>query len=164
MTIRDIVIWPDARLSVVCDPIDAVTSDVHALARDMMETMYAAPGRGLAGPQVGVMKRIFVTDFSWKDGTPDPLVFINPEILQHSETLTEAEEGCLSIPGVTARVPRPDWVHMEWSSLDGARLSQVFSGFAAVCVQHELDHLNGLVTFDRVPADERDRIEMEYAS
>ena len=88
---------------------------------------------------------------------------MNPEILDASDTLVESDEGCLSIPGVTTKVSRPDRVHLVWTSLDGARVSQVFTGFAAACVQHELDHLNGIVTFDRLTAEDRALAEVEYA-
>lgn len=164
MSLRDIVKWPDPRLGVVCDPVAEITDDIRTQAEDMLETMYDAPGRGLAAPQIGVMNRVFVTDVSWKEGTPDPQVFINPEILEASETMVEADEGCLSIPGITTKITRPDRVHLVWTSLEGARVSQVFTGFAAACVQHELDHLNGVVTLDRLSADARAVAEAEYAA
>ena len=164
MSLRDIVKWPDPRLSMVCDPVDEITDDIRSQAQDMLETMYAAPGRGLAAPQIGVMNRVFVTDVSWKEGTPDPKVFINPDILETSETMVEGDEGCLSIPGVTTKITRPDRVHLVWTSLEGARVSQVFTGFAAACVQHELDHLNGIVTLDRLSAEARAVAEAEYAA
>ena len=164
MSLRDIVKWPDPRLSMVCDPVDEITNDIRSQAQDMLETMYAAPGRGLAAPQIGVMNRVFVTDVSWKEGTPDPKVFINPDILETSETMVEGDEGCLSIPGVTTKITRPDRVHLVWTSLEGARVSQVFTGFAAACVQHELDHLNGIVTLDRLSAEARAVAEAEYAA
>ncbi len=164
MSLREIVMWPDPRLSTPCDPVAEITEDIRTQAEDMLETMYAAPGRGLAAPQIGVMNRVFVTDVSWKEGTPDPKVFVNPEILELSETHVDGDEGCLSIPGVTTRISRPDRVHLVWTSLEGARVSQVFTGFAAACVQHELDHLNGIVTFDRLPPAARAKAEAEYAA
>ena len=163
MSLRDIVKWPDPRLSTPCEPVAEITDEIRAQARDMLDTMYDAPGRGLAAPQIGLMNRVFVTDVSWKEGTPDPQVFINPEILELSDTQVESEEGCLSIPGVTTSVTRPDRVHLVWTSLEGARVSQVFTGFAAACVQHELDHLNGIVTFDRLSPEARAVAEAEYA-
>ena len=163
MSVRDVVKWPDPRLAQMCAPVDQITDDIRSQAEDMLETMYAAPGRGLAAPQIGVLNRMFVTDVGWKEGAPDPQVFVNPEILNTSDNLVEAEEGCLSIPGVTTRVSRPDRVHMVWTSLEGARVSQVFTGFAAACVQHELDHLNGVVTLDRLSAEDRAQAEAEYA-
>lgn len=164
MSLQDIVLWPDPRLSMRCAPVGEITDDIRTQAQDMLDTMYAAPGRGLAAPQIGVMNRIFVTDVSWKDGTPDPQVFINPEILESSTTSVAADEGCLSIPGITTRVERPDQVHLVWTSLEGARVSQVFTGFAAACVQHELDHLNGMVTLDRLAPEARARAEAEYTA
>ncbi len=164
MSLRDIVKWPDPRLSQMCDPVGEITAEIHTQAQDMLDTMYDAPGRGLAAPQIGVMNRVFVTDVSWKEGTPDPQVFLNPEILELSDTQVEAEEGCLSIPGVTTSVTRPDRVHLVWTSLEGARVSQVFTGFAAACVQHELDHLNGIVTLDRLSPEARAEAEAEYAA
>ncbi len=164
MSVRAIVTWPDPRLSTVCEPIVEITEAVRAQTHDMLETMYDAPGRGLAAPQIGILNRVFVTDVSWKDGTPDPQVFINPEILELSDTFVKADEGCLSIPGVTTSITRPDRVHLTWTSLEGARVSQVFTGFAAACVQHELDHLNGIVTFDRLSATARAVAEAEYAA
>ncbi|WP_050928641.1 peptide deformylase [Aestuariivita boseongensis] len=164
MSLREIVKWPDPRLSTPCDPVEEITDAIRTQAEDMLETMYAAPGRGLAAPQIGVMNRVFVTDVSWKEGTPDPQVFINPDILEASETVAEADEGCLSIPGITTRVTRPDRVHLVWTSLEGARVSQVFTGFAAACVQHELDHLNGIVTLDRLSSEARVEAERAYTA
>lgn len=163
MSLREIVKWPDPRLSQMCDPVGEITDGIRAQAQDMLDTMYDAPGRGLAAPQIGILNRVFVTDVSWKEGTPDPRVFINPEILELSDTQVEAEEGCLSIPVVTTNVTRPDHVHLVWTSLEGARVSQVFTGFAAACVQHELDHLNGIVTLDRLSPEARAVAEAEYA-
>jgi len=164
MSLRDIVKWPDPRLSTPCDPVDEITDEIRTQAQDMLDTMYDAPGRGLAAPQIGVMNRVFVTDVSWKEGTPDPQIFINPEILEASDTQVEGDERCLSIPGVTTCITRPDRVHLVWTSLEGARVSQVFTGFAAACVQHELDHLNGIVTLDRLSPDARAAAEAEYAA
>ena len=118
MAVLPIVIWPDERLSQVCD---AVTEgeDLRDLVQDMLDTMYAAPGRGLAGPQVGVMKRIFVMDVAWKDGEPDPLVCINPHITARSDSVQTMDEGCLSIPGILIPVPRPESVTLEWRDPEG---------------------------------------------
>ena len=164
MSLREIVLWPDPRLSQVCAPVGDVTDDIRTQAEDMLETMYAATGRGLAAPQIGVLNRIFVMDTGWKEGRSDPLAFINPEVLEVSETLADHAEGCLSIPGVTASIARPDRVHMVWTSLEGARVCQVFTGIEAVCVQHELDHLNGIVTLDHLAPDARDALETDYAT
>lgn len=163
MTVRDIVRWPDPRLSTVCAPVAAIDADLRLLAADMLETMYAAPGRGLAGPQVGAMSRIFVMDTDWKEGTPAPLVFINPAIEARSAARATQTEGCLSIPGVSAEIERPAEVTVAWTDLEGARQVRAFTGFAAACVQHELDHLDGIVTFDHLTPEMRARLEAEYA-
>lgn len=163
MSVLDILRWPDPRLNTVCDPVGEVTLDIEVLAQDMLDTMYAAPGRGLAAPQVGIMKRLFVMDCAWKDGQPDPAVFIDPEIVEASEEETASSEGCLSIPGVTANVTRPARVMVRWTDIAGKACEEAFSGFAAACVQHELDHLDGIVTLDRLSAEDRARVLKAYA-
>jgi peptide deformylase len=164
MSLLDIVQWPDTRLMQICAPVEAITPEIEALAADMLETMYAAPGRGLAAPQVGVLVRVFVMDVGWKEGVADPLICINPVMEEVSEDRATQAEGCLSIPGVSADVTRPAQVRMAWTALDGGRCAQRFSGFAAACVQHELDHLDGLVTFDHLDAQTRAALEAEYAA
>ncbi len=104
MSLRPILKWPDDRLSAVCELIDRITRETVALAEDMLETMYAAPGRGLAAPQVGVLSRLFVMDVAWKDGERTPQVFVNPEIAWAGEKMAVTSEGCLSIPGVSVDV------------------------------------------------------------
>jgi len=155
MSVRDILRWPDPRLSTVCKPVGGVTEDIRMLAADLFETMYAAPGRGLAAPQVGVLKRMFVMDATWKDDVCTPEVFIDPRITLADADVVEMEEGCLSIPGVTTPVARPAWVEVCWHDLDGAVHHRRFTGFAAACVQHEIDHLDGIVTLDRLDEDTR---------
>ncbi len=162
MSVLPIVKWPDPRLAEICVPIGEITPEIEQLAADMLETMYAAPGRGLAGPQVGVMRRIFVMDAGWKDGRPDPIVCLNPMLQEVSEERVSSSEGCLSIPGVSAEVSRPAQVQMVWTGLNGARYVQSFEGFAAVCVQHEMDHLDGIVVFDHLGAEDRDALIAEY--
>ena len=147
-----------------CTPVEAITPEIEALAADMLETMYAAPGRGLAAPQVGAMVRVFVMDAGWKEGKSDPLVCINPMLQEVGEERATNAEGCLSIPGVSADISRPSQVQMMWTGLNGGRYVQSFSGFAAACVQHELDHLDGVVTFDHLDADTRATLEAEYAA
>ena len=162
MSLREILRWPDPRLAETCAPVEAITPEIETLARDMLETMYDAPGRGLAAPQVGAMVRMFVMDTGWKEGKPDPLVFINPMLQEVSEERAEAEEGCLSIPGVLATVSRPAQVQMVWTGLNGGRYVQSFTGFAAACAQHELDHLDGVITFDHLDAETRARKIAEF--
>lgn len=164
MSVLEILKWPDPRLMETCAPVAGVTPEIEALARDMLETMYAAPGRGLAAPQVGVLKRVFVMDTGWKEGKPDPLVCINPMFQEIGEDRAENDEGCLSIPGVTSRISRPSKVQMVWTGLNGGRYVQSFEGFAAACAQHELDHLDGVITFDHLTADTRAEAEAAYVS
>lgn len=152
MGVLPILTWPDPRLCAVCAP---VVSDMGALAADMLETMYAAPGRGLAAPQVGVLLRLFVMDAKWKEGSPAPQVFLNPRIIWRSDTLVAGPEGCLSLPGLSTPVARPDRLRLIWTDLDGAEQDQSFDGFAAICIQHECDHLDGILTIDHLKADER---------
>ncbi|GGL68783.1 peptide deformylase [Wenxinia marina] len=149
LTIRTV---PDPVLRELCAPVSAFDGALAALAWDMLRAMYAAPGRGLAAPQVGVASRLFVTDVAWKEGAPDPRVFANPEILSVSEEMEEAEEGCLSIPGVPCLVRRPVAVRLRWQGLDGAGAEDLFEGWAARCVLHEYDHLDGILCTDRVQA------------
>ncbi|KUP94122.1 peptide deformylase [Tritonibacter horizontis] len=161
MSLRPIVTWPDARLSTVCTAVDPA-EDLSDLIADMLETMYDAPGRGLAAPQVGVLKRLFVMDVAWKDGPAAPVVMINPDILWHSDDLVAAQEGCLSIPGVSTEVYRPTEVRLRWQDAGGAWHEDQFDGFAARCIQHEYDHLEGRVTFDHLAPEARQAAEDRY--
>jgi len=147
--IREILIHPDPRLKKPCEPIAKVTPDIEALAADMLETMYDAPGVGLAAPQVGICKRMFVMDCI-KEGTPEPMVLINPEIIWASDTPSVYEEGCLSIPDQYAEITRPDAVTLRWMGLDGAAHERQFTGLWATCAQHEIDHLNGRLFIDNL--------------
>lgn len=158
--ILPILRWPDPRLSTPCRP--AVLDDgLRALAADMLETMYAACGRGLAAPQVGRPERVFVMDIGWKDGSPLPVVMVNPEMLQLSEQRIAGPEGCLSIPGPTTIVERAAEVRLRWTDLEGALQEELLTGFAAICAQHEHDHLDGILTLDRLSQEERARAEAE---
>jgi peptide deformylase len=147
--ILPIVQLPDPGLREVARPVTEWGAELGALARDMLETMYDAPGRGLAAPQVGLGLRLFVMDVAWKEGAPDPQVFVNPEIVDASEEVVTREEGCLSIPGRTSRVARPAEVALRWQDLEGVEHGRRFEGFAATCVQHEIDHLDGILCIDR---------------
>lgn len=162
MSLLPIRRWPDPILSVMCEPID-VPGSVADLAQDMLKTMYAAPGRGLAAPQVGHAIRLFVMDVAWKEAAPKPFICVNPEIIDRSDKVVVGGEGCLSIPGVTAEVPRASWIVLRWTTPDGAQHEQRLDGPAAVCAQHEYDHLDGIVTFDRVTPGARAALEVEYA-
>lgn len=154
---------PDPRLRAVCAPVGQVDDEVRALAKDMLAAMYAAPGRGLAAPQVGVMKRLFVMDTTWKEGEPSPAVFVDPVVLARSQQLARGAEGCLSIPGFTVEVERPAAVRLGWTALDGSAAEGWFDGFAAVCVQHEVDHLDGRLCIDLLSEAERGEIEARFA-
>lgn len=145
--IRPILIHPDPRLKKPCEAVTAITGDLAHLAQDMLETMYAAPGIGLAAPQVGVMRRMIVMDCI-KEGTPRPMVLLNPEVIWAGEDLSVYEEGCLSIPDQYADVSRPAEVRVRWMGLDGAMVEEQFAGIWATCVQHEIDHLNGKLFID----------------
>ena len=147
MARRPILTWPDPRLSRACHPV-AAGEDVTGLVAEMFETMYAAPGRGLAAPQIGVMKRVFVTDTTWKSGTCSPMVFINPRMLWASDSQVAGEEGCLSIPGVAVTLVRPSHVEIAFADAEGHERRETFEGFAAACVQHERDHLDGVLCID----------------
>ncbi len=160
--IRPIVLWPDPILSQICAPIEQIDAPVQQLATDMLETMYDAPGRGLAAPQVGVLLRMFVMDTAWKDGDRTPTVVINPNITDRSDQSVIGPEGCLSIPGVTADVTRAAEITMQWTGLDGSLFVERLTGFTAICAQHEFDHLEGRVTFDRLTSDVRSILQAEY--
>ena len=152
--IRRVLRWPDERLTQVAQPA-CVDGQTLALAVDMLETMYDAGGRGLAAPQIGVMARVFVMDAAWKSGDPVPEVFINPEILWRSPQMALGPEGCLSIPDVVADVLRYNEVILQWQMTDGSTQTQKLEGFRAICAQHEMDHLNGIVTLDHLSPDAR---------
>jgi peptide deformylase len=127
----------------------------------MLETMYAARGRGLAAPQVGRQERVFVMDVTWKEGSRAPQVLVNPKILALAGARVAGPEACLSIPGPVTLVERAETVHLSWTDLDGGRNEAVLSGFAAICAQHECDHLDGILTLDRLSPDARARAEAE---
>ncbi len=150
MTLRPILIHPDPRLRKVATPVRAVDEGLRNLAEDMLATMYDAPGIGLAAPQIGVMKQIFVMDCAGKDDPPDPIVFLNPVITWTSEEMEVSEEGCLSIPDVYEDVTRHARIRLRWMDLDGHVEEHEFSDRPAVCVQHELDHLKGRLFIDHL--------------
>ena len=149
MSARPIRLLPDPVLRGTARPVAAFDEALAALARGMLDAMVAASGRGLAAPQVGVALRLFVMDEGWKEGRPDPRAFADPEVLWSSPETATREEGCLSIPGRLWRVTRPARVRLRWRGLDGAPAEGAFDGFAAACVQHEIDHLDGVLICDR---------------
>lgn len=149
MTLRPILIHPDPRLKKPAEPVTEITDEIRVAAADMLETMYEAPGVGLAAPQVGLMLRMFVMDcVKDPDANPRPMVLLNPEILWTSDERRIYEEGCLSIPEQYAEVERPSEVRFRWTGLDGATHEEHFTGLWATCAQHELDHLDGRLFID----------------
>ena len=147
--IRPILIHPDPRLKKVCDPVTGISAEMGKLAEDMLETMYDAPGIGLAAPQIGVTKRLIVMDCVKEGaGDPRPMVLFNPEVVWSCEDLSTYEEGCLSIPDQYAEAKRPASVRVRWTGLDGTAQEEQFDGLWATCVQHEIDHLNGKLFID----------------
>lgn len=148
MSIRPILIHPDPRLKKLCAPVDAVDSCLRKLADDMLETMYDAPGVGLAAPQIGILQRLFVMDFSAKDEGPVPMALFNPEVIWASDDLNTYEEGCLSIPEMYEEVTRPAEVKVRYIDLDGKPQEIHLDGLGATCAQHEIDHLNGKLFID----------------
>lgn len=140
---------PDPVLRAICAPVEAFDGRLRGLADAMLELMYAAPGRGLVGPQVGVTERVFVMDATWKEGAPAPQVMVNPVVAWAPDETEIGEEGCLSIPEVPCRVRRPLEIRLSWRAVDGAPREAAFKGVAARIALHELDHLDGVVCIDR---------------
>ncbi|MCT4559164.1 MAG: peptide deformylase [Pelagimonas sp.] len=144
-----ILIHPDPRLKKVCADVPDLSDDLRKLADDMLETMYDAPGIGLAAPQIGVLDRLIVLDCVKEEGeAPRPLVMFNPRIIAASDEQNVYEEGCLSIPDQYAEVTRPKIVQVEWMDQNGNAQSEEFDGLWATCVQHEIDHLDGKLFID----------------
>ena len=148
MAILPILLHPDPRLKKISKPIIRVTDEICKLADDMLETMYAAPGIGLAAPQVGVSKRIFVMDCSEKTSQEAAKVYINPIITWSSSTLSTYEEGCLSIPDIQEEIERPEQVQIRYMDLSNNYFETLLEGIWATCAQHELDHLDGKLFID----------------
>jgi peptide deformylase len=163
MTVREIIKLPDKRLRLVSEPVKRIDASLRKLVEDMFETLYAAPGIGLAGIQVGVAKRVIIMDLSKKDDTRKPEVFINPEITWASEEKSSYEEGCLSIPEYYEEVERPAVVKVKYLNLDGKAREVEASGLLATCLQHEIDHLNGILFIDHISKLKRDRITKKFA-
>jgi peptide deformylase len=158
MAKRPILILPDPRLRAVADPVEKIDDGIKALARDMLETMYDAPGIGLAAPQIGEMKRMVVMDLAKEDEPKAPLVMINPEILGMSDDTVVTEEGCLSIPELYYDVERPASVTVRYTDLEGKTVEKEATERFAICVQHELDHLDGVLYIDYLSRLKRDRV------
>ncbi|MFL5157308.1 MAG: peptide deformylase [Microvirga sp.] len=162
MTIRPLVILPDSKLRVISEPIKEITSEIRQLADDMLETMYDAPGVGLAAIQIGVPVRMVTMDVSKSEDEHQPMVLINPEILWASEEKRTYEEGCLSIPEYYEEVERPDRVRFRYMNLQGEIVEQDADGLLATCVQHEIDHLDGVLFIDHLSKLKRDRVMTKF--
>jgi peptide deformylase len=150
MALRDILVVPDPTLKKVSARVDVVDDELRALMDDMLETMYAAPGIGLAAIQVGVARRVIVMDLARQEGPPAPQFFVNPEILWASEETAPYEEGCLSVPEIYDEVERPSRVKIRYQTYQGETVEEDAEGLYAVCIQHEMDHLEGVLFIDHL--------------
>ena len=158
MAVMPLVLLPDPVLRQIAQPVDDITDEILQLAENMAETMYAAPGIGLAANQVGVLKRVIVMDCARDDEPAALWKMINPEIIWHSTDNTKMEEGCLSIPGHNAEVKRPSEVHVSYLDTQGQMQKMQATALLAACVQHEIDHLNGVLFLDHLSRLKRDMI------
>jgi peptide deformylase len=163
MALREILILPDKRLRLVSEPVQKIDAEVKKLVEDMFETMYEAPGIGLAAIQVGVPRRIVTMDLSKKDEDKERRVFINPQIVWSSEEKRLHEEGCLSIPEFYEEVERPAQVRVKYLDLGGKEQEIEASGLLATCIQHEIDHINGVLFIDHISKLKRDRVTKKFA-
>ena len=162
MALRDILILPDKRLRLVSEPVKKIDAEVKKLVEDMFETMYGAPGIGLAAIQVGVPRRVITMDLSKKDEDKEQRVLLNPEILWSSDEKKVHEEGCLSIPEFYEEVERPAEVRVKYLGLDGKAHEIEAKGLLATCVQHEIDHLNGVLFIDHISRLKRNLITKKF--
>ena len=150
MSVRPILIAPDPRLKVVSAPVRKVDSSILALAHDMLESMYSAKGVGLAAAQIGVPKRVIVMDLAPKGGVSEPKIYINPKLLWTSDEVSICEEGCLSVPDIWEEVERPAQIRAEYLDGEGKRVEIEAEGLLATCLQHEMDHLEGVLFVDHL--------------
>jgi peptide deformylase len=158
MAIREIIKLPNKRLRLLSEPVKQIDAGIRKLVDDMFETMYKAPGIGLAAIQLGVAKRVITMDLSKKEDDHEPQVFINPEILWQSEERAKFEEGCLSIPDYYEEVERPAEVKVKYLDLAGKKREIDAKGLFATCLQHEIDHINGVLFIDHLSKLKRDRV------
>jgi peptide deformylase len=163
MALREIIILPDKRLRLVSEPAQALDPELRRLVDDMFETMYEAPGIGLAAIQIGVPKRVIVMDLAKKDDPKEPRVFVNPQVLWRSDEKNVYEEGCLSIPEFYEEVERPAKVRVKFLDATGAEQELEASGLMATCLQHEIDHLDGILFIDHISKLKRDRVIKKFA-
>jgi peptide deformylase len=157
MAIRPILTVPDPKLKLVSRPVERVDDALRALMDDMLETMYAAPGIGLAAIQIGEPVRVIVMDLAREGEEPAPRHFVNPEIVWASEETAPYEEGCLSVPEIYDEVERPARVRIKYLNYQGEAVEEDCEGLYAVCIQHEMDHLNGVLFIDHLSRLKRDR-------
>ena len=162
MAIRPLVILPDPRLRLKSAPVDKIDDEVRRLADDMLETMYDAPGVGLAAIQIGEPRRLVTIDTAKKDEERRPIVLVNPEIVWASEETSAYEEGCLSIPEYYEEVERPARVKVRYTDLDGKAVEVEAEGLLATVVQHEIDHLDGVLFIDHLSRLKRDRVVKKF--
>ena len=162
MALRDILILPDKRLRQVSKPVGKIDAVTKKLIEDMFETMYEAPGIGLAAIQIGEPQRVVTMDLSKKEDEKQPQVFINPEIVSKSDEKSVHEEGCLSIPEYYEEVTRPAAVKIRYLDLDGKQHEAEATGLLATCIQHEIDHLNGVLFIDHISKLKRDRVVKKF--
>src|SRR3954453_14984111 len=158
MPVRPLVFLPDPQLRRISEPVTAITDDIRALAGDMLDTMYDAPGVGLAAIQIGIAQRVVTIDVSKGEGERRPLALVNPEITWASDETRVYEEGCLSIPEVYHEVERPERVRFRALNLDGETVEGEADGLLATCLQHEIDHLDGVLFIDHLSKLKRDRV------
>jgi peptide deformylase len=163
MAQREIIKLPDPRLRLISTPVDKMDGEMKTLVDDMFETMYAAPGIGLAAIQVGVPKRVVTLDLAKKDEPPNPQAFVNPEIVWSSDELAVYEEGCLSIPEYYEEIERPAQVKVRYFDLAGDAHELDATGLLATCLQHEIDHLNGVLFIDHLSKLKRDRVVRRFS-
>ena len=163
MALREIIILPDKRLRQISKPVAKVDSGVRKLVEEMFEAMYDAPGIGLAAIQLGEPTRVVTLDLSKKEDEKAPQVFVNPEITWSSETKSVHEEGCLSIPEYYEEVERPAEIKVKYLDLEGKPQELHADGILATCLQHEIDHLNGVLFIDHLSKLKRDRVIKKYA-
>jgi len=163
MAVRDIITLPDKRLRLVSEPVKHVDAGIRKLVEDMFETMYKAPGIGLAAIQIGIAKRVIAMDLSKKEDNHEPQVFINPEIVWTSDETAKYEEGCLSIPDYYEEVERPAAVKVKYLDRDGKSREVEAKGLLATCLQHEIDHINGILFIDHLSKLKRDRVIKKFA-
>ena len=148
MTLRKILIEPDPILRKKCEPVSIVDNKLRTLMNDMVQTMYNAPGIGLAAIQVGILKRVVVIDLTKEGEEKNPFYFVNPEIIKRAEIHTAYEEGCLSVPGQFAEINRPETCHIKYLDYYGQPKEIKAEGMLATCIQHEMDHLEGILFID----------------